>query len=130
MEILGDCWTLLIVRDALFGRRRFTEFQKSLKIAKNTLTTRLRGLVADGILEVKPASDGSAFQEYVPTEKGRGLLPIVLAIRQWGGDHFFDPKACPGLVDAKDGRPLQRLEPKAHDGRTLQPEDLKVVFPP
>ena len=77
LDVIGDWWSLLIIRDASLGRRRFGEFQKSLGLAKNILTVRLRALVDQGILKTAPApSDGSAHQEYVLTAKGRGIFPI------------------------------------------------------
>lgn len=63
VEAVGDWWSLLIVRDAFTGKKRFGEFQKSLAVAKNILTVRLRKLVAGGVLELVPASDGSAYRE-------------------------------------------------------------------
>src|ERR1700753_3383950 len=83
LDIIGDWWSLLIIRDALLGRRRFGEFQKSLGLAKKILTTRLRLSLYKGILWTVPASDGSAYQEYVLTEKGRGVIPVLVALRQW-----------------------------------------------
>src|SRR5216683_2042012 len=78
--------SLLIVRDAvIFGKRRFGEFQKSLGLARNILTTRLRKLVSHGVLERVPASDESAYREYVPAERGRALYIVLTALRQWGG---------------------------------------------
>lgn len=74
LDTIGDWWSLLIIRDCFLGRRRFSEFQKSLGLAKNILAARLRTLVASGILEMTPASDGSAYQEYVLTPKGRGTF--------------------------------------------------------
>jgi DNA-binding HxlR family transcriptional regulator len=71
VEAVGHWWSLLIVRDAFTGKRRFGEFQKSLGVAKNILTARLKKLVADGVLELVPASDGSTYREYALTEKGR-----------------------------------------------------------
>src|SRR5262245_48558175 len=82
VEAVGDWWSLLIVRDALAGKKRFGEFQKSLEVAKNILTVRLRKLVAEGVLDLVPASDGTAFQEYVLTRKGRELLPVIAALGQ------------------------------------------------
>src|SRR5271154_4427394 len=73
LDVIGDWWSLLIVRDAFLGKRRFGEFQTSLGLAKNILSTRLRKLVSHGILEARPASDDSAYQEYALTEKGRSL---------------------------------------------------------
>src|ERR1700753_1597608 len=89
LDIIGDWWSLLIVRDALLGRRRFGEFQKSLGLSKNILAQRLRALVAYDILELAPASDGTAFQEYALTPKGRDLYPVLVALRQWGDAHCF-----------------------------------------
>jgi DNA-binding HxlR family transcriptional regulator len=120
LDVIGDWWSLLIIRDALTGRRRFGEFQKSLGLAKNILTMRLRALVDRGILETAPAADGSVYQEYVLTRKGRGIFPILVALRQWTEE--FD--AHPGeiatlLVDRETGRPVRKLELHAQDGRLL-----------
>src|SRR3984885_2655485 len=84
LEVVGDWWSLLIVRDAFDGVRRFGDFQKSLGIAKGILTARLRKLVDLGVLELEPASDGSAYQEYALTRKGRDLFHVVVSLRQWG----------------------------------------------
>lgn len=100
LDIIGDWWSLLIVRDALNGLTRFGEFQKNLGIAKNMLTQRLRQLVEQGILTVRPATDGSAWNEYVLTEKGRALQTVLVALAQWGGDYLFDShEKCSVLVD-------------------------------
>ena len=72
LEAIGDWWSLLIIREALFGLRRFGEFQSKLGMAKNILSARLRALVDHGILTTAPASDGSPYEEYVLTPKGRG----------------------------------------------------------
>ena len=88
LDLVGEWWTLLILRDALMGVTRFSEFQQSLGMAKNILAARLRKLVDNGILELKPASDGSAYQEYVITDKGRSLNGIIEALREWGEQHL------------------------------------------
>jgi DNA-binding HxlR family transcriptional regulator len=108
-------------RDAFVGKKRFGEFQKSLGVAKNILTVRLKKLVADGVLELVPASDGSAFKEYALTGKGRGLLPVIAALGQWGcaGPEFR-------LVDRKKGKAV-RLEFRSEDGRKLAPDDVQLV---
>lgn len=131
LDAIGDWWSLLIVRDAFGGARRFGEFRKSLGLAKNILSVRLRNLVAHGIMEVVPASDGSAYQEYVLTAKGRGLFPLLVALRQWGEDFFFEPdEAHVLLVDKKKGLPVRKLELRSEDGRALGPEDTVVLWPP
>ncbi|MCC7142329.1 MAG: helix-turn-helix transcriptional regulator [Candidatus Eisenbacteria bacterium] len=130
LDVIGDWWSLLIVRDALLGKRRFGEFQKSLGLAKNILSTRLRKLVLHGVLEVGPASDGSAYQEYALTEKGRGLYIVLVALRQWGETCLFKKGELELLlVDQRSGQPVQPLELRAKDGRILGPEDLGMVGP-
>src|SRR6266481_3641913 len=82
LDALGDGWSLLIIRDAFTGIRRFNEFQKDLGVAKNILTVRLRTLTAQGILKTQPADDGSAYMEYVLTPKGRAVFLILAALRR------------------------------------------------
>jgi DNA-binding HxlR family transcriptional regulator len=127
LDAIGDWWSLLIIRDAFDGLRRFGEFQKNLGLAKNILSARLRNLVEHGILDIVPASDGSVYQEYVLTEKGRGLFPLLVALRQWGEDYFFEPDETHVLlVDRKRGLPVRRLELRAQDGRLLGPADTTL----
>ncbi|CAM3741498.1 hypothetical protein BOSP111201_23360 [Bordetella sputigena] len=87
LDCIGDWWTLLILRDAFKGIGRFNAIQKSLGIPRNILTARLRMLVDRGILAIAPASDGSVYQEYVMTERGRDLVPVLAALRDWGERH-------------------------------------------
>lgn len=127
LDAIGDWWSLLIIRDALLGRRRFGEFQKSLGLAKNILTVRLRALVDRGILKMAPASDGSAYQEYVPTPKGRGLFPVLVSLRQWSEEFDERPEEIATfLVDRETGRPVKKLELHARDGRRLSLADTTL----
>lgn len=128
LDIIGDWWSLLIIRDALGGLRRFGEFQRSLGMAKNILSTRLKAMVEQGIMTVEAASDGSAYQEYVLTEKGRALMPVLVALGQWGADYMFKPGEYGSVIlDVKKRRPLRKLELKAEDGRILNAEDIVVT---
>lgn len=127
LDSLGDWWSLLIIRDALLGIRRFSEFQKSIGLAKNILTVRLRALVEHGILTTAPASDGSAYQEYVLTPKGRGVFPVLVALRQWSEEFSGEPRGFPTLlVDRDKGRPVRKLELRAEDGRLLGQGDTEL----
>src|ERR1700738_2869839 len=120
LDAIGDWWSLLIIRDALLGARRFGGFQKSLGCAKNILTVRLRTLVDQGILKTAPASDGSAYQEYLLTPKGRGVFPVLVALRQWSEEFSGERDGFPPLlVDRNKGRPVRKLELRASDGRLL-----------
>ena len=127
LDAIGDWWSLLIIRDAFLGIRRFSEFQKNIGLAKNILTVRLRDLVDRGILKLAPASDGSAYQEYVLTPKGRGVFPVLVALRQWSQEFSFSPGECATLlVDRAKGRPIRKLELRAMDGRLLSDGDTEV----
>jgi DNA-binding HxlR family transcriptional regulator len=127
LDAIGDWWSLLIIRDALMGISRFSEFQKSLGLARNILTVRLRALVDHGILKTAPASDGSAYQEYLLTPKGRGVFPVLVALRQWSEEFAFSPGACATLlVDRDTGQPVRKLELHARDGRLLGVGDTEV----
>jgi DNA-binding HxlR family transcriptional regulator len=116
---------LLIIRDALEGIRRFSDFQKNLDIAKNMLSARLKGLVEQGILQTVPAADGGAHKEYVLTERGKALQTVIVALSQWGGEFMYAPGE-PGsvMVDAQNRQPLRKLELVAEDGRVLAPQDV------
>ena len=130
LDAIGDGWSLLIVRDAFDGLRRFGQFQKSLGVAKNILTARLNNLVGQGILETVPAEDGGAYREYVLTAKGRGLFPVLVALRQWSDEFAFGPdEPHYRMVDRETRQPLARLEIRAADGRVLTPEDTIVEMP-
>jgi len=131
LDAIGDGWSLLIIRDALGGKRRFSEFQKSLGTAKNILAARLRALVAHGILVLRPASDGSPYQEYVLTDKGNDLFPVLVALRQWADDYLFKAgEEYTRLVDRKSGKRVRRLELRAQDGRVLRRQDTAVIGVP
>ncbi|MGO4761573.1 winged helix-turn-helix transcriptional regulator [Cupriavidus sp. 2KB_3] len=127
VNVIGDRWSLLIVRDAFDGMRRFGDFQRNLGMARNVLADRLRRLVEAGILDLQPASDGSAYQEYVLTPRGEELFPVVVALRQWAESHLFtqgEPHS--DLVERTSGKPIPRMVPRAHDGSTLMPHDAEV----
>lgn len=128
LDVIGDWWSLLIIRDAFDGVRRFNEFQGGLGIAKGMLATRLRDLTERGILETAPASDGSAYKEYVLTEKGRGLFLVIVALRQWSEDHLYGPdEPRSSMIAAETGLPVARLELHSGDGRVLAWSDTRVI---
>jgi DNA-binding HxlR family transcriptional regulator len=130
LDAIGDWWSLLIVRDAFEGTKRFGEFQESLGVAKNILSSRLKKLVEHGVLDVVPVTDGRPHHEYVLTAKGRGLFPLLVALRQWGEDFFFDPgERHVVLVDKRSGLPVRRIVVQAHDGQTVGHEETSVRAP-
>jgi len=128
LEVIGDRWSLMIIRDAFDDIRRFSEFQKSLGVAKNILASRLKALVEVGVFEVRPASDGSAYKEYVLTDKGREIFPVVVSLRQWGERFLFSQdEARSVLLDNASGEPLMPLEVRSTSGQKLGPSDCHRV---
>src|SRR4051812_40644656 len=88
LEVLGDRWTLLVIRDAFLGVRRFDDFQRDLGVARNVLTDRLGRLVDEGVLERVRYQERPERFEYRLTEKGRDLWPVTMALLRWGGRHY------------------------------------------
>jgi len=125
LDVIGERWTLLVLRDAFFGAKRFEQFQKSLGIARNILTARLNRLVEEGILERRPV-DSSRF-EYVLTERGLDLQPVLLAMTHWGDKHKPNPRGKRLVfVDRETGRAIQPMTVRAADGRVLSAREIKA----
>jgi len=97
LEIVGEWWTLLIIRDAFLGVRRFEDFQRRLGVSRNVLTERLATLVRNGILAPVPYNDHPPRSEYRLTDKGRDLYPVVVSLRQWG-DRWLQEGPLPVVV--------------------------------
>jgi DNA-binding HxlR family transcriptional regulator len=120
LSIVGDWWSLLIVRDALLGVRRFGEFQQSLGVAKNILADRLARLVEDGVL----TREGTERRPvYGLTEKGRALAPALIALMQWG-DHWVSRDRPPVVVTDQQGREVETVELQA-GGKPLANTELR-----
>jgi DNA-binding HxlR family transcriptional regulator len=108
LEVIGERWTLLIVRDALLGLRRFEEFHDSLAVARNVLSARLARLVEYGVLERVRYQERPDRFEYRLTARGVDLAPAVIALMQWGDRHFAPPQGPPRLIDHTGcGAPLE-----------------------
>jgi DNA-binding HxlR family transcriptional regulator len=97
MDLLGDWWTPLVLREAFYGIRRFDEFQQALGIARNTLVDRLRRLVDEGLLEKVPYQTEPVRHDYVLTEKGRDFWPVLAAMMSWG-DRWLAGEAGPPIT--------------------------------
>ena len=97
LEVVGERWTLLIIRDAVLGIERFEEFQDSLGIATNVLANRLKLLCDEGVLERVPDEQRPGRPKYVLTAKGAELGPALLALMKWGDRHYPTPSGPPRL---------------------------------
>ncbi len=120
LDVLGDPWTLLIVRDALFGVRRFDDFVDGLGIPRNTLTSRLATLVEAGVFDKVAYQESPARYEYVLTEKGRALRSVIVSLLQWG-DAWAGWEHSPiELRDRESGAPLHFDHVDRATGRRLE----------
>ncbi|MDC7340831.1 winged helix-turn-helix transcriptional regulator [Streptomyces lydicus] len=118
LDLVGDRWSLLVVRDAMDGARSFTEFQRRTGIARNILTDRLRKLTAHGLLAQRTAPTGRR-QEYVLTDAGRNLFPVILTLRQWGERHAFASGETHSTLVDRHGTPVPEIAPTGADGTLL-----------
>jgi DNA-binding HxlR family transcriptional regulator len=123
VELIGEKWAFLILRGAFNGLQHFEDFQGGLGIARNILSDRLAKLVAGGILERQPDPSDKRKVVYSLTPKGEALLPVVLALRQWGEQWGYGNMKVV-LADRRDGRPVRKICVQAHDGRELKLHDL------
>jgi DNA-binding HxlR family transcriptional regulator len=98
LELVGERWTLLIVRNIHLGVRRFDEIQQQLGIARNVLASRLEALTDNGILERHPYGERPVRNEYKLTEKGRALWPVLVELMQWGDRYAMTPKGPPVIL--------------------------------
>ena len=125
LELVGDRWTLLIVRDLILGLGRFDEFVESLGIASNVLTDRLNRLVEEEIAERIPYSERPDRFEYRLTAKGRELGPVLLALMQWGDRNVS--KKPPRIARRRSDRSRVSVALVAADGSPVTPGDLELV---
>jgi DNA-binding HxlR family transcriptional regulator len=95
LEVVGERWTLLILRDVFLGHRRFEDFTDSLGITRTVLTNRLRKLVAHGVLERRRYQERPERYEYLPTAKALGLAPVIAQLMHWGDEHYPNPAGPP-----------------------------------
>ena len=132
LDVVGEPWTLLIVRDAFYGVRRFDDFQENLGIARNVLTARLKKLVEAGIFRKTAYRQRPLRHEYRLTDKGAALFTVIVGLKQWGDR--FGAAARSGkpmdLVNRGDGRPLEPVLIDADSGQRLELTNVRAVAGP
>jgi DNA-binding HxlR family transcriptional regulator len=127
LERVGEWWSILILRDALNGLKRFDEFQRSLDIAPNMLTRRLRALVEAGLLERRLYQERPARHEYVLTDCGRDFRPVVIALLAWGNRNFTPEGRAVTLVNRETGLEADPILVDAVSGRAMSDPIFKLV---
>ncbi|MFF7920716.1 winged helix-turn-helix transcriptional regulator [Streptomyces mirabilis] len=126
VEHVGEWWTLLILHDAFDGYTRFDQFQENLGISSSMLTARLKSLVTDGLLERRPYRTNPVRHEYVLTELGRSLRPVIVALAAWGNARLAPQDRSMILVDADSGEEVEPVVVDAWTGRRLDDSDAFV----
>jgi DNA-binding HxlR family transcriptional regulator len=125
LEVLGDWWTLLLVREAFFGTTRFKDFERNLGIAKNILSARLDHLVERGVFAREPVGEAGRRYEYRLTPMGKDLLTVITALREWSDRWVYGEGNEPLVLrDAETGRRPPRLRLRDDDGALLDPRRL------
>lgn len=125
VDLVGDRWSLLIIRDAMDGARSFTDFQRRTGMARNILTDRLRRLTARGLLTQVDAESGKR-KLYSLTPAGRDLFPVIVTLRQWGERHAFTPDEPHSLLVDDTGTRVPTLQPRTPAGTPLTSETTHV----
>jgi DNA-binding HxlR family transcriptional regulator len=127
LERVGEWWSILILRDAVYGLKRFDEFQKSLDIAPNMLTRRLNALVKGGLLKRQRYSDKPPRYEYVLTDRGRDFRPVLLALLAWGNKHFAPEGASVLLADRDTGTVAEPVMVDRVSGRAIPGPGFSLI---
>jgi DNA-binding HxlR family transcriptional regulator len=127
LDLIGEWWTILILREAFFGTRRFEDFQQHLGIARNILTARLKKLCDGGILDRVPIKEGAKRHEYRLTPKGRDLYPMLIALTQWGDRWLHETGAPVKFVEQATGEEIAEVAILSRDGRTLDARELVLM---
>ena len=128
MEVVGDRWSILILREAYYGTRRFDEFAYYIGVAPNILSNRLKRFVDAGIMMREPLPEHSSRYDYVLTEKGRDFFPAYLALKKWGDDWLAEPEGPQVVFRERDARrAIEYPKLLAADGKPLRLEDVEVV---
>ena len=131
LELIGEGWSMLIIREAYLGTRRFEAFQKQLGIARNILTARLKKLCQNQILERVPIKPGAKRHEYLLTNKGKELMPLLVALTQWGDKWVFGENSEPvTFLDKENREPIDQIKVFSARGLPLRPRDIVIVAGP
>ena len=128
LEVMGDRWTMLVLREAFFGVRRFEAMQRNLGIARNVLADRLQKLVGHGILARVPYQERPERHEYRLTEKGLGLYAPLIALMRWGDEHLAEPEGPPLVLHHEPcGHDMTATLTCSECGETINPRDVRPL---
>jgi DNA-binding HxlR family transcriptional regulator len=131
LDIIGKGWAILIIREAYFGTRRFEDFQSRLGVARNILTSRLKKLCENEVLERVLIKKGGKRHEYVLTNKGKALMPLLIALTQWGDKWVMgENREAIIFMDREFRQPVADIKVYSSSGRALRARDIVVAAGP
>ena len=127
LDAIGERWALLILREAFYGKTRFNQFLDGLGISRNILSARLNHLVAEGILEKRPAIETS-HTEYVLTDAGRALRTVIVSLIHWGDEFRPHPEGQRfDFIDKESGEPIRKMGIYNESGSEVKPGQISVI---
>lgn len=131
LNIFGDNWTWLIIREAFYGATRFKEFERNTGIAKNLLSSRLSLLVEQGIFEKVDIGERGTRFSYKLTQKGKDLRTMLYAMLQWGNEHLYEDGEEPVIIrDKETGNIVKKMALFTDEGKALSHRDVRVEIGP
>jgi len=129
-EIIGEGWTLMVLREAFLGTRHFNDFERELGIARNILSDRLKKLVEAGLMRRQASATDRRAVEYRLSEAGRALFPVLVGLTQWASEHLCDGEQSIRFIDRETGQDIAALAVQSADGRRLALPDITMVAGP
>jgi DNA-binding HxlR family transcriptional regulator len=129
-ELIGEPWTLMVLREAFLGTRHFNHFESELGIARNVLADRLKKLVDARLLERQPSATDRRAIEYRLSPSGRALFPVLIGLTQWASEHLCSGECAIRFVERDSGRDIPPLTVFSQDGRALDLKDIAMTAGP
>lgn len=126
-EILGEGWTLMVLREAFLGTRHFNDFERELGIARNILADRLKKLVESGLMKRQPSATDRRAVEYRLTRAGRALFPVLIGLTQWASQFLCEGESAIRFIERATGQDIAPLSVQNQDGRTLELREIAMA---
>jgi DNA-binding HxlR family transcriptional regulator len=129
-EVIGEPWTLMVLREAFLGTRHFNAFERELGIARNILADRLKKLVEAGLMDRQPSATDRRAVEYRLSPSGRALFPVLIGLTQWASQYLCDGECSIRFVERATGQNIAPLTVQSQDGRPLGLKDIDMIAGP
>lgn len=129
-ELIGEPWTLMVLREAFLGTRHFNAFERELGIARNILADRLKKLVEAGLMDRQPSATDRRAVEYRLSPAGRALFPVLIGLTQWASEHLCKGEHAIRFIERETGQDIAPLAVQSQNGRPLELKDIDMIAGP